>query len=195
MSRNETSELDRKTRPSKGKIYTLAVILVLAPLAVSFVAFTLVDIKDSQDLRKDQLKAIGEMLGNNVVALLHFDDPEGATSLLTSLSSQPSIQACVYNASGKPFATYPAALDLEKAQMPLEAPKDTLSKIADSKLNMTLPIRSHDGKHFLGTIYLREDLGDVYNKILDRLLLQFVILLAAVSVALLVAGRLHKRLA
>lgn len=177
----------------KGKLYLLVTVSVACALILSFVTFALFDIKDSQDFRKRQLEAIGKMLGANVEASLHFDDPDDAEELLATLYDQPSVTAaCIYDAKGKPFATYPATLDFDKQKMPLRSPKGPFVEIQESDLNLALPINADDGE-FLGTVYIREDLKDVYNEILDRILLEVVVLLVSLSVAVLVAGQLQKR--
>ena len=134
------------------------------------------------------------MLGANATASLHFEDPDTAEELLASLYDQPSVKAaCIYDAKGKPFASYPATLDFEKSNMPKEAPKGSFIEIRNSTLNVSLPINAEDGEQFLGTVYLREDLKDVYSDILDRFFLEFAVLLVSLSVAILVAGQLQKR--
>lgn len=178
----------------KGKLYVLVTVSVTCALTLSFFTSAFLDIKDSEDFRKRQLEAIGRMLGANVTASLHFDDPDTAEELLASLYDQPSVKvACIYNAKGKPFATYPATLDFKEAEMPLQAPKGSFAEIEKSELNLVLPIHAEDGEQFLGTIYIREDLKDVYREILDRFFLEFMVLLVALSVAILVAGQLQKR--
>ena len=178
----------------KGKLYLLVTVSVTCALILSFFMFAFLDVKDSEDFRKRQLEAIGKMLGANVTASLHFDDPDTAEELLASLYDQPSVKsACIYDAKGKPFATYPATLDFKETEMPLKAPKDFSAKIANSELSLALPINAEDGEQFLGTVYIREDLKDVYREILDRFFLEFVVLLVSLSVAILVAGQMQKR--
>ena len=178
----------------KGKLYLLVTVSVTCALVLSFLAFAFFDVKDSENFRKRQLEAIGQMLGANATASLHFEDPDTAEELLASLYDQPSVKAaCIYDAKGKPFASYPATLDFEKSNMPKEAPKGSFIEIRNSTLNVSLPINAEDGEQFLGTVYLREDLKDVYSDILDRFFLEFAVLLVSLSVAILVAGQLQKR--
>jgi signal transduction histidine kinase/ActR/RegA family two-component response regulator len=177
----------------KGKLYLLVTVSVTSALVLSFFMFAFLGIKDSENFRKRQLEAIAQMLGAYATATLLYDDPGTAEELLASLYDQPSVKAaCIYDAKGKPFAAYPATLDFKKSKMPLTVSKEPFSVIENYELNLSLPIYAEDDEQFLGTIYIREDLKDVYGEILHRFFLEFVVLLVSLSVAVLVAGQLQK---
>src|SRR5437867_423648 len=88
----------------------LTLLVVLAggvALLLSCIAFVTNDVQMIRASTIKQMSTLADVLGSNSTAALNFEDPGTAAELLTSLQKQPAIEfACIYDASGKAFATY-----------------------------------------------------------------------------------------
>jgi signal transduction histidine kinase len=133
-----------------------------------------------------QLSTLGKIIANNSTAALAFSSHDDADEILSSLRAEPHIvAACLYDEDGNLFSYYPS--DASANSFP---PRDTIEqyRFENSFLIGFQPVVQ--GETRLGTLYLKSDMGAMY----ERLQLYGIIAVLVVSISLLLAYLLSKRL-
>jgi TMAO reductase system sensor TorS len=164
-------------------------------LLVALTVFLVNDVLMFRRSARRDLSALAAMLGAGVSASLSFDDPAGATEILSALRDQPSIVAAgVYTRRGELFARYhregeppEAASSRDRLPRRLQAEVLGLERYAfgPDYLELWWPIVV-DGRR-LGILLVRGDLGDV-TILFWRTVLVFVgVFLAASGLAYLLS--------
>jgi PAS domain S-box-containing protein len=124
-----------------------------------------------------------QIIGDNTVAALLFNDPHSAEKTLSALRANPNLMyAQIYTRDGQPFAGYWHDRAGETRALPIIPAGQTQSHwFKDGHLGMARSI-IFQGKP-AGTVYIRSDLGAMN----DRLRSYALIVLAVLFVSLLVA--------
>ena len=127
-------------------MFTVGVALILACGALL--------VRDVDLLRNSMKRSVGmlaEMIGENSMGALAFNDPGGAAEILRGLKAQPSIMiACIYSASGEEFASYTRA-GVHRIFGPRVKGSDRIAFEGDHLVVFHAVVM--DGK-FLGTVFL-----------------------------------------
>jgi PAS domain S-box-containing protein len=133
-----------------------------------------------------QLSAIGEIIANNSTGAIAFDSRDEAFEILSSLKAEKHIvAACLYDKDGNLFSSYPSGLPVNA----FPGVPDTLGYFfKQSHLIGFQPIL--EGSRHLGTLYLKSDMGAIY----DRFRLYGSITILVIAASFLVAYFLSKRL-
>ena len=98
-------------RTINAKLSLLTTVAAGVALSLSCIAFFINDVRMIRASKVRELSALATILGANTTAAVEFNDAKTATELLASLRQQPAVEfACLYDAHGKLFATYPAEL-------------------------------------------------------------------------------------
>jgi uncharacterized membrane protein affecting hemolysin expression len=91
----------------RQKLQSIVMVTCTAALLVASAVFTLYDRNTFLNAKTQGLLATAEMIGSNSTATLMFRDPVSAREILDALRTQPHvIRACIYDKTGKMFATY-----------------------------------------------------------------------------------------
>ena len=131
-----------------------------------------------------QLSTIAKIVSDNSTAALIFDSPDDANEILAALKAEPHIEAAsLYDKNGKIFSRYP--LNLEVKAFPVKPGKEGY-RFAKSNLEGFQAVTQ--GGEKLGTLYLRSDLGAIYEKFR----LYAIITALVITVAFLLAYLLSK---
>ncbi|MDB5255547.1 MAG: hypothetical protein JWM14_242 [Chitinophagaceae bacterium] len=139
------------------RIILLISVIMLLVTCSSFFAYEFYTFRQTSI---QKLSTLGEIISTNSTAALAFQDPESAQEILTALKAEPHIvAACLYDKDGQLFSYYPSNLDTKKLQ--------TNAKMGgyhfdDSYLQGFQPVIQ--GSKQLGTLYLRSDLGAMYER-------------------------------
>src|SRR5260370_8783960 len=81
---------------------------VLAVTTTAFCAYELLTFRQSS---VQQLQILSQAIASNSTAALAFDNADDASAVLSAFRADPHIvAAALYDARGKPFATYPQGL-------------------------------------------------------------------------------------
>jgi signal transduction histidine kinase/DNA-binding response OmpR family regulator len=168
----------------------LGLLIVFATLLALLLAFASLGIYERSSFRKDivlQLSTLADTLGANTAAAITFDDAKTASEQLSALRADPSIEAaCLYDASGKLFASY-RRNDLRAGfEMPALRPDG-----AYFQLQSLLLLRgvSFNGEN-AGTIAIVSDLRAFRLRMVQYLEIAGMVLLLASLTTLLIATRL-----
>jgi signal transduction histidine kinase len=133
------------------------------------------------------LTTLAQVIATNSTAALAFDNPTDAANVLSALAAQPHLAAAaLYDADGRLFATYPAALG--EAGVPA-APAATGARFTMRELSVSQPIRA--GTRQLGTVYLRSDLSAMYERFTLYGVMIVAVLVGSGLVAVLLSSRLQ----
>jgi signal transduction histidine kinase len=135
------------------------------------------------------LTTLGQVVASNSQAALAFDNHDDAGDVLAALAAEPHIvSAALYDEDGGVFATYPRAGG--GRDVPLRPVADGY-RFGRSDLSLYQPVVA--GTRRVGTLYLRSDLGAMYERFtLYGGMMVAVILLSGV-VALLLSSRLQRQ--
>jgi C4-dicarboxylate-specific signal transduction histidine kinase len=91
----------------KTKLSLLVLLAGGVALALATTCFVINDVSMIRSSTVQVMRSLAEVLGSNSTAAIEFQDEERASELLSSLRQQPSVAfACLYDAAGKPFASY-----------------------------------------------------------------------------------------
>ena len=136
------------------------------------------------------LKTLADMIGSNSTGALVFDDPKTGKEALKALHYKHQItEACIYDASGSPFATYlppgrekifgPLAV---KGDVTFFGQKDTLVVFHTIMLD----------QERIGTLYLSYDLREWKHQSNRQLTMMVIASLCALLLALILATLLQR---
>jgi signal transduction histidine kinase/ActR/RegA family two-component response regulator len=162
---------------------TCAVVLVLASLG-----YLVVDYYQTRAQLEEDLRAQSELILQNSLAALEFDDDRVARETLDTLSSKPSIQlACLYGRSGKPLAGYRRQED--SGQCP-PSPPPLGVRYGSEHVQLT-SLSEREGRT-IGTLLLLSDLAVLARRGRIQLGVVSLVLVLALVVAVLLSSRLQR---
>jgi len=176
MAKTQQSSISRKL--TMMNVLVSAVALLLA--SSGFCAYDLYSFRAAL-VRNVSMQA--QIIGDNTVSALVFNDPQSAEKTLSALRANPNlVYAQIYTHDGQPFAEYWRDRAGETRALPIIPASQTQSYwFKDGHLGMARSI-IFQGKP-TGTVYIRSDLGAIN----DRLKTYALIVVAVLFVSLLVA--------
>jgi len=131
-------------------------------LILTIAAFALFEYFTFRQHLVERLETLGQVIGGNSTAAIAFNRPDDATATLATLSAETNLRAaCIYNGQGEILARYsgPGTDGIAYPPHPGSAGY-TLSR---DSMAMFLPVKL-DG-NVVGTVYLRSDLGELYDRL------------------------------
>ncbi len=137
------------------------------------------------------LTTLGSAVADNSTAALAFYNTDDAREVLSALKADPHIVvAGLYDIDGRLFATYPAeAVDAQLPALP-EAPG---FRFKDGHLTGVLTV-SENGEDAQGALYLRSDLGAIYERLVGYAWIALLVMFVSLLVAYLLSRRLQKQI-
>ncbi|HEY3730761.1 MAG TPA: ATP-binding protein [Steroidobacteraceae bacterium] len=137
-----------------------------------------------------QLRTLGTAIATNSAAALAFQNADDASSVLTALQAEPHIvAAALYDNAGHLFAIYPA--QLPAAALPM-TPTAQGYRYEHGMLSGFQDV--NQGGRRLGTLYVRSDLGAIYERVTVWGILTMLVVAVSLAVAYLVSSRLQRQL-
>ena len=163
---------------------TCTVALLLAGISFAFYeVFTF-----RTDLKRN-IGTLAEILANNTIGPLQFDDRESAAEILATVSAEPNIvTAILYDQHGKEFSRY-VREGAGANVTPLEKGRDGFH-IHDGYLQLNWPVMHK--RERIGTVYVKSALHALTNRIKQYSQIGGIVLLLASLVALLLSSRLQR---
>jgi signal transduction histidine kinase/CheY-like chemotaxis protein/HAMP domain-containing protein len=157
---------------------------------VTAAAFSAYELLSARQLAERNLMTLGEAIASNTTAALAFDNADDAAATLSALKAEPHIvAAALYTQRGKLFAIYRPSGGSEP--LPL-APPRLGYRFEEGSLIGAQPV-VQSGRN-LGTLYLRSDLGAIYERFRLYGLITLVIMVLSSVVAYLVANRVQRHI-
>jgi signal transduction histidine kinase len=165
--------------PIQKKLMRAAILISGVVLLVTCSTFFIYEFFKSRQEMVGKMSTIGKIIAANSTASLAFDNSKDAREILSALRLEPHLEAaCIYGKEGLIFARYPDSV--KTANFPGN-PKLEGYFFSKSFLEGFQPILI--GNKRLGTLYLRSNLSDIY----DRFRLYLIITVLAILVSFLLA--------
>src|SRR6266403_3312620 len=175
----------------KVQHYSISRKLTLINMLVSVVALLLASggfcVYDLYSFRTALVRNVStqaQIIGDNTVSALLFNDPHSAEKTLSALRANPNLMyAQIYTRDGQPFAGYWRDRAGETGALPI-IPQGQIQRhwFTDGQLGLARSI-IFQGKP-TGTVYIRSDLGAMNDRLKSYALIVVVVLLVSLLVAL-----------
>jgi signal transduction histidine kinase len=174
--------------PIKTKLMRVILLISGIMLFVTCSSFFVYEFYTFRQTTIQKLYTLGEIISTNSTAALAFQDNEGAEEILTALKAEPHIvAACLYDKDGKLFAQFPSTLN-SKILPP--KPESLEYKFIHSYLQGFQPVMQ--GSKQLGTLYLRSDLGAMYERFKLYGIITALVIIASLLLAYFLSQILQK---
>lgn len=175
-----------KDTPIQKKLITVILLTCGAVLLLTCTAFFAYEFFTFRQTTVQQLSTLGEIIASNSTAALAFDDRESAHEILSALKAERHIEAAsLYDKNGQLFSIYPN--DSPDNTFPSKPALDGYS-FKNSYLEGFQPVIQ--GGNRLGTLYIRSDMGAMY----ERFQLYAGIVLLVIAASFLMAYLLSNEL-
>ena len=172
------------------KLRAIVMITCGVALMVAAVLFTLYDRATFLREKTQDLIASAKMIGSNSAAALSFHDTRLAREVLNALQAkQHVVNACIYDSDGTVFAKYsrsPTHVDFP----PPPTAREDGTRIIARHMVLFQDIVLHGDS--IGTIYIEADLGDLNDRLLRFVMIDFVVLLGSLTVVFVLSSRLQR---
>jgi signal transduction histidine kinase/CheY-like chemotaxis protein/uncharacterized membrane protein affecting hemolysin expression len=151
-------------------------------------AFSVYEFVTARQLAARNLATLADVIATNSTAALAFDDPNDARRVLAAIKAEPHVTAAaLYSLDGKLFASYPGNIASLPAHVPMLG-----ERFGRSQLVVVRNV--FQGSSRLGRVYLRSDLGAIYDRIRLYGVIAALILLLAGPTTYLIAARLQREI-
>jgi PAS domain S-box-containing protein len=174
------------------KLRAIVMITCGAALVVAAGLFTLYDRATFLREKTQDLIASAKMIGSNSAAALTFHDTRLAREVLNALQAkQHVVNACIYDSDGTVFAKYsrsPTHVDFPSPPPP--AAREDGTTIVARHMVLFQDIVLHGDS--IGTIYIEADLGDLNDRLLRFVMIDFIVLVASLTVVFVLSHRLQR---
>jgi signal transduction histidine kinase/ActR/RegA family two-component response regulator len=161
-----------------------------AVLAVTTTAFCAYEFLTFRQSSVQQLEILSQAIASNSTAALAFDNADDATVVLAGFKADPHIvAAALYDAQGKPFATYPQGLP--EARFP-KRPGAPGYAFGSTDLIGFQSVA--EGSRKLGTLFVESDLDAIYARAKLYALIVFLVIGISLPLAYLISRRLQHQL-
>lgn len=147
--------------PIRKKMMRIIFLISGVVLLVTCITFFIYEFYAFRKTTLEKLSTIGKIIAANSTAALAFDNAEDATEILSALQTEPHIVAAgLYDEDGNLFSKYLSATTF--IAFPVK-PGEEGYYFVPSHLEGFQPVMV--GKRKLGTLYLRSDLGAMYERL------------------------------
>ncbi len=138
-----------------------------------------------------QLSTLGDVIAANSTAALAFDNRDDASEVLAALAAERHIvAACLYDNQGRLFARYSAGS--ADAAFPARPGTDGY-RFEYGHLAGFAPVIQVKGRR-LGTLYLRSDLGALYDRLRLYAVISILVIAGSSMVAYILSRKLQKQI-
>jgi signal transduction histidine kinase/ActR/RegA family two-component response regulator len=173
--------------PIRLKLIAMILTTCAASVVLASLGYLVVDFYQTRDELESDLRAQADLILQNSVAALEFDDVDTARATLNTLASKPNIRlACLYQRDAHLFANY--RQQGEGSSCPPGAlPEGT--EFGSESVQLAHD-GIEDGKRF-GSVVLRSDLTVLVRRGRAQLIVVGALLVMALGLALLVSSRMQ----
>jgi PAS domain S-box-containing protein len=174
--------------PIKRKLMRVILLTSGAVLLLTCTAFFAYEFVTFRQGTVRELSTLGKIIAANSTAALAFDSPEDADEILRALSAEKHIvAAALYDLKGNLFSHYPAAASM--ANFPA-APENDGYQFGSADLVSFQPVIQ--GNKRLGTLYLKSDMGAMYERFTLYGAIVFLVVILSIVLAYLLSKKLQQ---
>src|SRR5713226_7441150 len=161
-----------------------------AALVVAAVLFTLYYGATLLREKTQDLNASAKMIGSNSTAALSSHDTRLAREVLNALQAkQHVVKACIYDSDGTVYAKYSRSTNHVDFPPAPTTRKDGTTIVAGHMVLFQDIVVYGDS---IGTIYLEADLGDVNDRLVRFVMIDFIVLVGSLAVVFVLSYRLQR---
>lgn len=177
-----------KDMPIRSKLMRIIFLISGIVLLVTCITFFIYEFYTFRKTTVEKLSAIGKIISANSTAALAFDDPDDAKEILNALKAEPHIVAAgLYDKDGNLFSHY--AADRDTTTFPLKPGKEGY-QFVHAHLEGFQPVMMEEKQ--LGTLYLKSDLGAMYERLQLYGIIVGLVIILSVLLAYLLSKILQK---
>ncbi len=177
-----------KDIPIRLKLMTVILLTSGAVLLLTCAAFVAYEIVTLHRVILQRYQTSAQIIAANSTAALAFQNQTDATEVLDALRMDPRImEACIYDAKGKVFATYPPKASV--ANFP-QAPGESGYQLGH--MEVFCPVIQ--GNRTLGTVYVQSDLSALTDRYHAYAWLAAGVIFASLLLAFLLSRMLQKQI-
>lgn len=174
---------------------TLSVVILLTSGAVMLTtsaAFFAYDFLAYRQHTLRNLATLGDAIATNSTAALAFDNPDDAREVLSAFKAERHIvAAALYTHSGELFASYPATASTARMASSAATLREGY-RFEHGYLIGVQPVVQ--GGRRMGTLYLKSDMGAIYEQFRSFGLIAILVLALSCVVAYLISTRLQRQI-
>ena len=171
------------------KLRAIVMVTCGAALVIAAVLFTLYDRATFLHEKTQDLIASAKMIGSNSATALSFHDTRVAREVLNALQAkQHVVSACIYDSDGTVFAKY--SRSATHVDFPPPTAQEDGTTIVARHMVLFQDIVLHGDS--IGTIYIQADLGDLNDRLLRFLMIDFIVLVGSLAVVFVLSHRLQR---
>ena len=175
--------------PIRRKLVAMTIASSAVALALASGGFLIWDLVAFRSEIERDLAAQARILGENSAAAMTFGDTRAAGETLAALALRPRVlMSCLYTTDGRVFATYYRGHETSCPVKP-----DDGTTFGWTEARFALPVTL--GSARLGTIFIRRELTDVYERLLVGFAALAVLLIICTTVAVAIGNRLQRSIA
>ncbi|MDB6101847.1 MAG: hypothetical protein JWO52_1846, partial [Gammaproteobacteria bacterium] len=179
----------RTPTPIRRTLMNVLLLTSGAVMLTTCLAFGAYDFLTYRSQTLHNLATLGEVIAANSTAALAFENPDDAREVLAALKADPHVVAAtLYTRTGTSFASYPDAYVGTRSAATLEDGY----RFESGYLIGVQPVVQ--GARRMGTLYLKSDLGALYEWLQSFALIAALVLLISYVVAYLLAARLQRQI-
>ncbi|MGB6452370.1 MAG: ATP-binding protein [Steroidobacteraceae bacterium] len=179
-----------RSKQIKRSLMTMMLLTSGVVVLITCAAFSAYELLSARQLALRDLTTLGKVVAANSTGALAFDDAQGALETLSALRAEPHLVAAgLYTRDGKLFATYPRGVSA--TALPATPPRSGYRFEGQSLIGVQAVAQ---GERRLGTLYVRSDLGAIYERFRLYALIAALVLGLTALVAYLVATRLQREI-
>lgn len=170
----------------RNKLTVIQTIATFIAVLLCCIIFVYNDISAFKDSSKINTSSMAEIVGENCMAALVFNDKDAANKILVHFNDNPSIlNAVILDKSGKEFSWYTKKGE-ETFSFPIPDGKSVImEKFFEQKYIVSYQIFQEN--EFIGTVILRAELTDLPTIILKYVKVAIIVLLLSIVTALVIS--------
>jgi signal transduction histidine kinase/ActR/RegA family two-component response regulator len=181
--------MPQRSRPIQRTLITALLSISGAVMLTTAVAFFAYDFLTYRQATVRSLATLGEAIAANSTAALAFDNADDAREVLSAFRAESHVIAAgLYTRSGTLFASYPAA----NAALPAALAAGDGYRFEAGRLIGVQPVVQ--GGHRMGTLYLKSDMGAIYERFRSFSLIAGLVLALACLVAYVLSMSLQRQI-
>ena len=177
--------------PIQKKLIRVILLITCAVLLLTCTSYFAYEFVTFRQTTIRQLSTLGKILAGNSTAALAFQNPAEGNAILSALKAEPHIvAACLYDAEGNLFSTCPEYAS--KASFPASLGERRGYFFEDSHLLGFEPVV--EGQLALGTLFLKSDMGAMYERFILYSILALLIIVLSLLLAYVLSKRMQKQI-
>src|SRR5882757_1962658 len=181
--------MPKRSRPIRQTLIAVILLTSGAVMLSTAAAFFAYDYLTYRQQALSNLATFGEAIAANSTAALAFDNADDAREVLSAFRAERHVvAAALYTRAGELFASYPAAA----ATQPSAATLREGYRFEHGYLIGVQPVVQ--GGRRMGTLYLKSDMGAIYERFRSFGLIAVLVLLLACGVAYVISTRLQRQI-